>query len=170
MKAEGIDVYSMCAGEPDFDTPQIIKDAAIEALQAGKTSYTPASGMPELRMAVAEKFRKDNGIDTAMANIVVAPGAKFFRFFPLLPRFAVLATKLSCRPPYWVSYPEIIEAAGAKMVVVQTRAENNFEIDPVDLESAVTPQYPSADPETVRPTRPVPFTAKSPLRLLPLSR
>ncbi len=138
MKAEGIDVISMCAGEPDFDTPQIIKDAAIEALQTGKTAYTPASGMPELRKAVAEKFKKDNGIDTAMANVIVAPGAKF-SVFTAIAALCGPGDEVIMPAPYWVSYPEIIQAAGAKMVVVQTRAENNFEIDPVDLEAAVTP-------------------------------
>lgn len=138
MKADGIDVYSMCAGEPDFDTPQLIKDAAIAALQAGKTAYTPASGMPELRKAVAEKFKKDNGIDTAMANVIVAPGAKF-SVFSAIAALCGPGDEVILPAPYWVSYPEMIEAAGAKIVVIPTRAENNFEIDPVELDSAVTP-------------------------------
>lgn len=137
LKAKGIDVCVMSAGEPDFDTPQIIKDAAAAALMAGKTTYTPSDGIPELRQAITDKFKKDNNIETTPAQVIVSPGAKFSDF---------IAIAALCGPgdeviiptPYWVSYPQMVKASGAKCVFVQTRPENNYEIDPADLEAAVT--------------------------------
>jgi len=137
MKAQGIDICSMSAGEPDFDTPQMIKDAAIEALQAGKTGYTPAAGIPELRQAIAEKFGRENGIETTAAQVIVAPGAKF-SVFSAIAALCGPGDEVIIPAPYWVSYPEMVNAAGAKVVVVQTTAENNFEMAPADLEAAVT--------------------------------
>lgn len=137
MKAAGKDVCSMGAGEPDFDTPLHIKQAAIDALMRGETKYTPASGIPELKKAIAEKLRNDNGIDADPALVTVSPGAK-------LNGFAAIVTL--CGPgdevilpaPYWVSYTEMIKASGAKAVIIHCAAENNYELDPAALEEAVT--------------------------------
>ncbi|MDD2479201.1 MAG: pyridoxal phosphate-dependent aminotransferase [Victivallaceae bacterium] len=137
LKAKGVDVCVMSAGEPDFETPQVIKQACIDALLSGKTTYTPANGIIELRKAIAEKFLKDNKINTTAAQVVVSPGAKFSVF---------IAIAALCGPgdeviipaPYWVSYPQMVKAAGATCVFVNTLPENNYEVDPKDLESAVT--------------------------------
>jgi aspartate aminotransferase len=137
MKADGIDVCSMSAGEPDFDTPQIIKDAAIAALQAGKTSYTPGVGIPELRKAIVEKFANENGIETTVAQVIVAPGAKF-SVFTAVAALCGPGDEVIIPAPYWVSYPEMVKATGAKVVVVPTTAENDFQMTAADLESAVT--------------------------------
>ena len=137
MKADGIDVCSMSAGEPDFDTPQIIKDAAIAALQAGKTGYTPGVGIPELRKAIVEKFANENGIETTVAQVIVAPGAKF-SVFTAVAALCGPGDEVIIPAPYWVSYPEMVKATGAKVVVVPTTAENDFQMTAADLEAAVT--------------------------------
>lgn len=138
MKAAGEDVCSLCAGEPDFDTPEHIKKAAIEALNGGETKYTPASGMPALKKAIANKFVTENNIQTTPEQIVVAPGAKF-SVFSAVAALCGEGDEVIIASPYWVSYPEMIQAAGAKSVVVDCTAANNYEIDPADLEAAVTP-------------------------------
>lgn len=137
MKARGLDVCSMSAGEPDFDTPQIIKDAAIKALQAGKTTYTPASGIPELKQAIADKLVKENGLETTANQIVVAPGAKF-SVFSAVAALCGPGDEVILPAPYWVSYPEIVKASGAKVVVIETKAENNYEPDLAELEAKIT--------------------------------
>src|ERR1700740_2454731 len=116
MKAEGIDVCGFGAGEPDFDTPEHIKQPAIEALQAGFTKYTPSAGIPELRAAIAEKLANDNGLTYRASQIIVSNGAKHACYN------AILAT---CQPgdeviipaPYWVSYPDMVRLGGACPVV-----------------------------------------------------
>ena len=121
MKSEGIDVCGFGAGEPDFDTPEHIKAAAIEALQAGFTKYTPSSGIPELRQAIAEKFAADNGLTYRASQIVVSNGAKHACYN------AILAT---CQPgdevvipaPYWVSYPDMVRLVGAEPVIADPPA------------------------------------------------
>ncbi len=121
----GEDVLSLCAGEPDYDTPEHIKQAAVQALAEGDTKYTPSSGRPDLRQAIAEKLEQENGIACRAGQVIVSPGAKFSVFAAI----AVL-----CRPgdrvlvpsPYWLSYPEMIRAAGAEPVFVPTLAENDF--------------------------------------------
>lgn len=138
MKAAGEDVCSLCAGETDFDTPEHIKQAAIEALNNGETKYTPASGMPALKKAVANKFVTENNIQTTPEQIVVAPGAKF-SVFSAVAALCGEGDEVIIASPYWVSYPEMIRAAGAKSVVVDCTAKNNYEIDPAELEAAVTP-------------------------------
>ncbi|MDD3116524.1 MAG: pyridoxal phosphate-dependent aminotransferase [Victivallaceae bacterium] len=137
LKAQGIDVCIMSAGEPDFQTPQIIKQACIDALQAGKTTYTPSDGIIELRNAIVDKFNKDNGIKTTASQVIVSPGAKFSDF---------IAVAALCGPgdeviipaPYWVSYPQMVKAAGATCVFVNTLPENNYEVMPDELEAVVT--------------------------------
>ncbi|MDD5727074.1 MAG: pyridoxal phosphate-dependent aminotransferase [Victivallales bacterium] len=137
LKAQGIDVCSLSAGEPDFDTPEIIKEAAIKALKEGKTGYTPASGLMELREAVAEKFALDNNIKTIPQQVIVAPGAKF-SVFSAIAALCGPGDKVIIPAPCWLSYAEMVKAAGAECVIIQTKAENNYELLPADLEAAVT--------------------------------
>jgi aspartate aminotransferase len=139
MKAEGIDVCGFGAGEPDFDTPEHIKAAAIEALQAGFTKYTPSSGIPELRQAISEKFAADNELSYRAGQIVVSNGAKHSCYN------AILAT---CQPgdeviipsPYWVSYPDMVRLAGAEPVIVPTMERNAWKMRAEDFENAMTPR------------------------------
>jgi len=139
MKAEGIDVCGFGAGEPDFDTPEHIKQAAIEALQAGFTKYTPSSGIPELRQAISEKLAADNELSYRASQIVVSNGAKHACYN------AILAT---CQPgdeviipaPYWVSYPEMVRLAGAEPVILPTMERNSWKMRAEDFENAMTPR------------------------------
>jgi len=139
MKSEGIDVCGFGAGEPDFDTPEHIKAAAIAALEAGFTKYTPSSGIPELRQAIADKFLIDNGIDYKPSQIIVSDGAKHSCYN------AILAT---CQPgdeviipaPYWLSYPEMVRLAGADPVFVHTKEENGWKLTSDEFENAMTPR------------------------------
>ena len=139
MKAEGIDVCGFAAGEPDFDTPEHIKAAAEEALKKGFTKYTPSSGTPELRSAIAEKFKNDNKLDYKPGQIIVSNGAKQSCYN------AIIAT---CEPgdevviptPYWLSYPEMVRMAGAEPVFVQTKEENGWKMTADDFENAMTPR------------------------------
>ncbi|MEY2506206.1 MAG: aspartate aminotransferase [Verrucomicrobiota bacterium] len=139
MKAEGIDVCGFGAGEPDFDTPEHIKQAAIAALEAGFTKYTPSAGLPELRQAIAEKLEADNQISYRPSQVVVSSGAKHSCYN------AILAT---CQPgdevlipsPYWVSYPDMVRLAGAEPVIVQTTERNGWKMRASDFENAMTPR------------------------------
>ena len=139
MKAEGIDVCGFGAGEPDFDTPEHIKRAAIEALEAGFTKYTPNAGIPELRQAISDKFAADNGLNYRAGQIVVSNGAKHACYN------AILAT---CQPgdevvipaPYWVSYPDMVRLVGAEPVIVPTSERNAWKMRPEDFENAMTPR------------------------------
>jgi len=139
MKAAGEDVCSLCAGEPDFDTPEHIKAAAINALQQGETKYTPASGRPDLKAAVAEKLSSENGIPCRPEQVIVAPGAKF-SVFTAVAALCGPGDEVILGAPYWVSYPEMIRASGATPVVIECNAEDNYEISPAALAEAVTPQ------------------------------
>jgi aspartate aminotransferase len=139
MKAEGIDVCGFGAGEPDFDTPDHIKAAAIAALEAGFTKYTPSAGLPELRQAIAEKLEADNQVVYRASQIVVSSGAKHSCYN------AILAT---CQPgdevlipsPYWVSYPDMVRLAGAEPVIVPTTERNGWKMRASDFENAMTPR------------------------------
>src|SRR6201993_3308626 len=139
MKAEGIDVCGFGAGEPDFDTPEHIKRAAIDALEAGFTKYTPSAGIPELRQAIAEKLAADNGLSYRSAQVIVSNGAKHSCYN------AILAT---CQPgdeviipaPYWVSYPDMVRLAGADPVIVPTTERNAWKMRAEDFENAMTPR------------------------------
>jgi aspartate aminotransferase len=139
MKAEGIDVCGFGAGEPDFDTPEHIKAAAIAALEAGFTKYTPSSGIPELRQAIAEKLQTDNQLNYRANQVVVSNGAKHSCYN------AILAT---CQPgdevvipsPYWVSYPDMVKLAGADPVIVPTTERNSWKMRAEDFENAMTPR------------------------------
>ena len=139
MKAEGLDVCGFAAGEPDFDTPEHIKAAAIDALSKGYTKYTPSSGLPDLRQAIAEKFAADNHIEYKPSQVIVSNGAKQSCFN------AILAT---CEPgdevvipsPYWLSYPEMVRIAGADPVFVQTKEQNGWKMTAEEFENAMTPR------------------------------
>src|SRR5438270_9903184 len=139
MKAEGIDVCGFGAGEPDSDTPEHIKAAAIEAIQAGFTKYTPSSGIPELRQAIAEKLAADNQLTYRAGQIIVSNGAKHACYN------AILAT---CQPgdeviipsPYWVSYPDMVRLAGAEPVIIQTTERMSWKMRAEDFENAMTPR------------------------------
>lgn len=137
MKAKGLDVIGFGAGEPDFDTPAHICQAAKDALDRGMTRYTPASGMLELKKAICEKLRRDNNLDYVPQQIVVSNGAKhslFNTFEALLDD----GDEVIIPGPYWVSYPEIVCMAGGKPVMVQAKEENNFKLLPCEIEAAVT--------------------------------
>jgi aspartate aminotransferase len=137
MRARGIDVISFGAGEPDFDTPRRIKDAAIRAMEQGQTKYTEVGGIPELRAAVCQKLRRDNGLEYAPDEITVSCGAKhslYNIFMALLnPGDEVLIPS-----PYWVSYPEQVRLLGAVPVPVATPESTGFDLDPAVLARAVT--------------------------------
>ena len=136
LKASGADICSMTAGEPDFDTPLAIKEACIQALNDGKVRYLAASGLPELKNEIVKKFAA-NGIVTQPANIVVSTGAKF-ALFQAITALCGKDDEVILFAPYWLSYPEMVNASGAKVVVVNTKAENNFEPTREELEKAIT--------------------------------
>lgn len=136
LKAKGADICSMTAGEPDFDTPQAIKDACIKAINEGKVRYLAASGLPELKKEIVKKFA-GNGIKTAPENIIVSTGAKF-ALFQAITTLCGAGDEVVLFAPYWLSYPEMIKASGAKVVEVVTHPENNFEPLKADLEKAIT--------------------------------
>jgi len=137
LKAQGLDVISFGAGEPDFDTPQYIKDAAINAINAGKTGYTATPGIIELRKAISAKFKAENGLDYAPEQIVVNIGAKHSIYESMQ---AVLdpGDEVLLPRPYWVTYPEAIKLAGAVAKVVETDADNGYKITPQQLKDAIT--------------------------------
>ena len=137
LKKQGLDVYSMSVGEPDFDTPQVIKEAAITALNEGKVGYIASSGLPELKNEIVKKMAA-NGIKTTPDNIVVTTGAKL-ALFESITSLCGQGDEVIVIAPYWLSYPEMIKASGAKTIVVNTKAENNFAPTQEDLENAITP-------------------------------
>ena len=138
MKKDGIDVCSFGAGEPDYDTPQFIKEAAVQALAEGKTKYTASAGLLELREAICEKLSKDNGLTYTPDLISVNCGAKHSCYN------AILAT---CGPgdeviipaPYWTSYPDMVRLAGATPIIIQTKQENGWKLTPEEFEEAMSP-------------------------------
>jgi aspartate aminotransferase len=139
LKAAGRDVIALSAGEPDFDTPQNIKDAAIRAIQDGKTKYTDPDGMPQLKEAICAKFKRENGLDYKPSQVHVAPGGK-----PVIYN-ALVATlnpgdEVIIPAPYWVSYPDMVLLAGGTPVSVETTAEAGFKLTPQALEAAITPR------------------------------
>ncbi len=139
LRAEGVDIYSFGAGEPDFDTPEHIKIAAIESLQAGFTKYTPSSGIPELRAAISKKFQRDNNLDYKPSEIIVSNGAKQSCFNAIL---AVCSEgdEVIIPAPYWLSYPEMVRLAGATPVIVQTTQTNDWKITASQFEEAMSPR------------------------------
>jgi aspartate aminotransferase len=139
MKAKGEDVVGFGAGEPDFDTPQHIKDAAAAALAAGFTKYTPSSGIPELRQAIADKFLRENGLTYKPSQIIVSNGGKHSCYN------VILATcqegdEVIIPAPYWLSYPEMVKLAGATPVILETTDQTEFKVTPAQLRAAITPR------------------------------
>jgi aspartate aminotransferase len=139
MKAKGEDVVGFGAGEPDFDTPQHIKDAAAAALAAGFTKYTPSSGIPELRQAIADKFQRENGLTYKPSQVIVSNGGKHSCYN------VILATcqegdEVIIPAPYWLSYPEMVKLAGATPVVLETTDQTEFKVTPAQLRAAITPR------------------------------
>ena len=139
MKQDGIDVLGFGAGEPDFDTPSNIKEAAKKALDSGFTKYTPASGIPALKEAIIKKFKKDNNLDYGLNEIVVSLGAKHSISNTI---FALCSEgdEVILPSPFWVSYPEMIKIAGAVPVLIKTSEEKNFKITSDELKKAITPK------------------------------
>lgn len=139
MKAEGQDVVGFGAGEPDFDTPQHIKDAATRALFEGFTKYTPSAGIPELRQAIADKFKRENGLAYKPSQIIVSCGGKHSCYN------VILATcqegdEVVIPAPYWLSYPEMVKLAGATPVILPTNDKTEFKVTPEQLRAAITPR------------------------------
>jgi Aspartate/tyrosine/aromatic aminotransferase len=137
MAKEGIDVVSFAAGEPDFDTPDFIKQAAIKAINEGFTKYTPSSGMLELREAIARKFKKDNNLDYSPAEIVVSNGAKH-SLYNIFQAICEKGDEVIIPAPYWLSYPAMVNLAEAKSVFVGTDQKNNFKVTEKDLAAKIT--------------------------------
>src|SRR5437764_12171322 len=138
MKADGMDVFGFGAGEPDFDTPQHIKDAAAKALAEGFTKYTPASGIPELRQAIADKFKRENGLNYKASQIIVSCGGKHSCYNVILAT-SEEGDEVIIPAPYWLSYPEMVKLASAKPVIVQTTDKTEFKVTPEELRRAITP-------------------------------
>ena len=139
LKAQGREIISLSVGEPDFDTPDNIKRAAIAAIERGETKYTPVPGIPQLREAVANKFRRENGLDYKPSQIIVGTGGKHVLFN------AFLATlnpgdEVVIPAPFWVSYPDMVLIAGGTPVIVQTTMAHGFRLQADDLERAITPR------------------------------
>jgi aspartate aminotransferase len=139
LKAEGKDIIGLGAGEPDFDTPQHIKDAAIAAINKGFTKYTAVGGTPSLKQAVIAKFKRDNGLDYTAKQILVSCGGKQ-SFFNLALAVINRGDEVIIPAPYWVSYPDIVLIAEGKPVIVQAGIEQGFKMTPAQLEAAITPK------------------------------
>ncbi|MBI1215415.1 MAG: aminotransferase class I/II-fold pyridoxal phosphate-dependent enzyme [Alphaproteobacteria bacterium] len=139
MARQGRDVIALSAGEPDFDTPDNVKRAAIAAIEAGKTKYTNVDGIPELKEAVAEKFRRDNGLDVTAADCFVGSGGKQIIFNALMATLNP-GDEVVIPAPFWVSYPEIVRLAGAEPVFVPAGAQTGFKMSPEALRAAITPR------------------------------
>jgi len=139
LKAQGRDVITLAAGEPDFDTPDNVKQAAIAAIARGETKYTPVAGIPELRQAIAAKFKRENHLDYKPEQVIVGTGGKQILFN------AFMATlnkgdEVIIAAPYWVSYPEMVLLTGGTPVFVETYNQDNFKLRPDVLEAAITPK------------------------------
>jgi len=139
MKAEGFDVIGLGAGEPDFDTPDNIKQAAIEAIQRGETKYTAVDGIPELKKAISEKFARENGLAYAPNEITVGAGGKHVLYNALLATLDP-GDEVVIPSPYWVSYPDIVLLSGAEPVIVETTLKDGFKLTPEALKGAITPK------------------------------
>lgn len=139
LKASGKDVLSFSAGEPDFDTPQVIKDAAIEALNKGLTKYTAVEGTPEVRKAIANKLKRDNNLDYTPSEILVNVGAKH-SLFNLFQAVIDEGDEVIIPAPYWVTYPELVLYCNGKPVFIETSDASGFKITPEQLKNAITPK------------------------------
>jgi len=138
LKAQGIAVIGLAAGEPDFDTPDFVKDAAIEAIRAGKTKYTNVDGTAELKAAIAAKFQRDNGLTYETSQISVNVGGKHTLFNALVATVEA-GDEVIIPAPYWVSYPDIVQYCGGTPVIVPAGAAQGYKITPEQLDDAITP-------------------------------
>src|SRR5271165_2526390 len=139
LKATGRDVISLSVGEPDFDTPDNIKEAAIAAIKRGETKYPPVLGIPPLREAIAQKFKRENGLDYKASDVIVGTGGKQI----LYNAFLVTMNKgdeVVIPAPFWVSYPDMVALNGGEPVIVKTRFEDGYKLNPEALEKAITPR------------------------------
>ncbi len=139
LKAQGRDIISLSVGEPDFDTPDNIKQAAIDAIRRGETKYPPVSGIPQLREAISKKFKRENGLDYKPSQTIVGTGGKQVLFN------AFMATvnkgdEVIIPAPYWVSYPDMVLLCGGEPIFIETKFEDNFKLTPEALERAITPR------------------------------
>jgi aspartate aminotransferase len=139
LKAAGRDIISLSAGEPDFDTPQNVKDAAIRAIQKGETKYTDVAGTLALRKAVADKFRRDSGLDYKPEEIIISTGGKQVIFNAMVATLNA-GDEVIIPSPCWVSYPDIVALADGKPVIVPCGQNNGFKLRAEDLEAAITPR------------------------------
>ncbi len=139
LKRQGIDVIGLGAGEPDFDTPDFVKDAAIEAIRQGKTKYTNVDGTAELKEAIVAKFKRDNGLAYETNQISVNVGGKHTLFNALVATIDV-GDEVIIPAPYWVSYPDIVQFAGGTPVIIKAGADQAYKIRPEQLEAAITPK------------------------------
>lgn len=139
LRAQGRDVIGLGAGEPDFDTPEHIKAAAVEAIREGRTKYTPVDGTPELKQAVVDKFHRDNGISYKPEQILVSCGAKQ-SFYNMAQALLNPGDEAMIAAPYWVSYPDMVKLAGGVPVIVSAGAGQRFKITPQQLDDALTPK------------------------------
>ena len=139
LKAAGRDIIGLGAGEPDFDTPQNIKDAAKRAIDEGKTKYTAVDGIPELKEAICAKFKRENGLSYTPAQVSVGTGGKQILYNALMATLNQ-GDEVIVPAPYWVSYPDMVMLAGGTPVAVAAGIETNFKITPAQLEAAITPK------------------------------
>lgn len=139
LKRQGRDIISLGAGEPDFPTPAHIRQAGIDAIEAGKTRYTAVDGTPELKEAIIAKFKRENGLDYTAKQILVSSGGKQ-SFYNLCQAYLNEGDEVIIPAPYWVSYPDMVLLAGGKPVVVQAGIEQGFKITPAQLAAALTPK------------------------------
>ena len=137
LKAEGVDVVGFGAGEPDFDTPQHIKDACAKALAEGFTKYTAAAGIPELRQAIVDKFKRDNGLTYKPSQVIVSCGGKH-SCYNVIMATCEEGDEVIIPAPYWLSYPEMVKLAGATPVILQTSDATEFKVTPEQLRNAIT--------------------------------
>lgn len=139
MKAQGIDIIGFGSGEPDFDTPKHIREAAIRAIESGKTRYTPSGGIPELKDAVINKFMRDNNLQYKRSEIIINCGGKH-SFYNLAQVIIDEGDEVIIPAPYWVSYPDMVKLAGGTPVIINTEADSGFKMTPAELESRITPR------------------------------
>jgi aspartate aminotransferase len=139
LRASGRDIVGLTSGEPDFDTPPNVCDAAIRAMKASKTKYTDVGGTPEIKAAIIDKFRRDNGLDYAAGEIIVGTGGKQIIFNALMCTVET-GDEVIVPAPYWVSYPDIVLLADGRPVIVPCRPESGFKLSAEDLEKAISPR------------------------------
>ncbi len=139
LKAQGKDILSFSAGEPDFGTPQVIKEEAIKAINEGFTRYTPVPGIPELLEAIAAKLKRDNNLDYKPSQIIASNGAKH-SLFNIMQALIEEGDEVIIPSPYWVTYPELVTYSGGKSVIIETQDSDGFKITPEQLKAAITPK------------------------------